>query len=236
MQTERDGQIVDWIGCMGAVGAEHVMRRFAVSRTVAYGRLNSLVRDGLLEHRAILYGRPGMYTASSAGLQWQGNQRFGKYKLSPGGFEHSWQVARAAVEIERGLPVGSSVLGEREIRAFELDEGRLLASARVGEVAGVPRLHRPDLAIVLPGEQIVSIEVELSIKSASRLAAICRGWARARHVAGVYYLATAAPARAVKRAVHATQTMDRIRVIDLVRAAELPAELQREPQTLSALT
>lgn len=233
MQTQRDGQIVDWIGRMGAVGAEHVMRHFALSRTVAYARLSSLVRDGLLEHHAILYARPGMYTASSAGLHWQHNQRLGKHKLSPGGFEHAWQVAWAAVEIERGFPSGSSLLGEREIRAFELDEGRPLASARVGEVAGVPRLHRPDLAIVLGDERIVAIEVELSVKAASRLAAICRGWGRARHLAGVYYLATAGPARAVNRAIRATQTIDRIRVLDLTAAADLPGELHWHERALA---
>jgi hypothetical protein len=61
----------------------------------------------------------------------------------------------------------------------------------------------------------VPIEVELSTKSASRLAAICRGWARARHINTVYYLATPRPARAVQRAIHATNTADRIRVLDL---------------------
>jgi hypothetical protein len=213
---------------MGAVGAEHTMRRFALSRSVAYTRLNSLVRDGLLEHHAILYARPGMYTASNEGLRWQGNQRLGKHALSPGGFEHAWQVARAAVEFALDLPAGSSVIGEREIRSFELDEGRLLASARVGEVAGAPRLHRPDLAIVLPDRRILSIEVELSVKSASRLAAICRGWARARHVDHIYYLATAAPARAVTRAVHATRTMDRIRVLALEETGLLVHDLSGE--------
>jgi hypothetical protein len=233
VQTERDGQIVDWIGRMGAVGAEHVMRRFAVSRTVAYARLNSLVRDGLLEHHAILYARPGMYTASNAGLRWQGNQRLGGHRLSPGGFEHAWQLVQAAVEIEGGLPAGSSLISEREIRAFELDEGKPLASAQVGEIAGAPRFHRPDLAVVCPDERVISIEVELSVKSASRLAAICRGWARARHVECVYYLAAAAPERAVTRAVRATHTIDRIRVIDLARAAQLAEDLRRESQALA---
>ncbi|HEX5310104.1 MAG TPA: hypothetical protein VFW38_13630 [Solirubrobacteraceae bacterium] len=89
MQTYRDGQIVDWIGRLGAAGAEHVMHSFAMSRTVAYDRLGSLVRDGLLDRHAILYARPGMYLATAAGLHWQGNQRLGRCSLSPGGFEHA---------------------------------------------------------------------------------------------------------------------------------------------------
>jgi hypothetical protein len=35
MQTHRDAEIVDWIGRLGAAGAEHVMSRFSLSRSVA---------------------------------------------------------------------------------------------------------------------------------------------------------------------------------------------------------
>jgi hypothetical protein len=42
MQTERDSQIVSWIGGLGAAGAEHVMSEFGMSRSIAYQRLNSL--------------------------------------------------------------------------------------------------------------------------------------------------------------------------------------------------
>lgn len=224
MQTDRDGRIVDWVGRLGAVGAEHAMRRFGMSRSVAYGRLNSLVRDGLLEHRLILYARPGLYVASSSGLRWQGNERLGKCSLSPGGFEHAWQVAQAAVEIERGLP-GWPVLSEREIRALEADGGRLLASAQVGRLADRPLLHRPDLAVLRPGGLVTAIEIELSVKSASRLAAICRGWGRARHVERVFYLAAPGPARAVARAVRATRVEDRVQVLALQEASSLTEAL-----------
>lgn len=224
MQTDRDGRIVDWVGRLGAVGAEHAMRRFEMSRSVAYGRLNSLVRDGLLEHRPILYARPGMYLASSAGLRWQGNERLGRCSLSPGGFEHAWQVARAAVEIERGLP-SWPVLSEREIRALEADGGELLASVQVGRVADRPLLHRPDLAVLRPGGLVTAVEIELSVKSASRLAAICRGWARARHVDRVFYLAAPGPARAVLRAVRATRAQDRVRVLALEETSSLTEAL-----------
>jgi hypothetical protein len=35
MHTGRDAEIVDWIGRLGAAGAEHVIGRFAMSRTRA---------------------------------------------------------------------------------------------------------------------------------------------------------------------------------------------------------
>lgn len=227
MQTYRDAKIVDWIGRLGAAGAEHAMRRFGISRSVAYDRLGSLVRDGLLERRAILYARPGMYVATAAGMHWQANQRLGRYSLSPAGFEHAWQVASAAVEIENSAR-DWHLRSEREIRADELDAGEPLASAQVGMLAERPMLHRPDLALTSPGGRVVCVEVELSVKSASRLAAICRGWTRARHIDHVYYLAAAGPARAVARAVRTTHADESISVIGLSEAAVLAEQLTSE--------
>ena len=74
MHTEKDGEIVAWIGRIGAAGAEQVMERFAMGRSWAYARLGRLVLTGLLEQRALLYRRPGLYIATAEGLRWQGLQ------------------------------------------------------------------------------------------------------------------------------------------------------------------
>ena len=214
MQTDRDGQIVGWIGGLGAASAEHVMRRFGMGRSVAYERLSSLVRDGLLEHRAVLFGKPGMFTATAAGLRWRGLERLGVAGLAPGSFEHTWQVADTAVELHRQLS-GWQVLSERELRAVEAESGELYASIQVGKAGNHARLHRPDLVLVSPSARVLPVEVEMSVKSSSRLSEICRGWARARHIDRVYYLAASAPARAVKRAVRAASASERVSVLEL---------------------
>jgi hypothetical protein len=67
VQTQRDGQIVDWLGRIGAAGAVYVRERFDMSRPRAYARLGSLMADRLLEHRAVLHGWPGMYSATASG-------------------------------------------------------------------------------------------------------------------------------------------------------------------------
>lgn len=225
MQTHRDAQIVDWIGRLGAAGAEHVMRQFQMSRSVTYQRLNSLTRDGLLEHHGVLYGRPGMYCATSAGLRWRDLGRLGVCRVRPGGFEHAWQVAQAAVELQACLP-GWGVVSERMIRSFEADRDRLFASAEIGWSGERPMLHRPDLALVSPEDElVVSIEIELSVKSAARLVTICRGWARARHLYGVYYLAAPGPGRAVKRAVETVRASEQISVLNIDQAHLLAAEV-----------
>jgi hypothetical protein len=86
----------------------------------------------------------------------------------------------------------------------------------VGELpGGRPALHRPDLAAVSADGRTVAVEVELSVKAPRRLATICRGYARARHLERVYYLAASAAGRAVGRAVAETRAGDRITVLAL---------------------
>lgn len=126
MQTERDSQIVGWIGGLGAAGAEHVMARFGMGRSWAYGRLRLLVRDGLLAQHRVLYGRPGLYVATRPGLRWRGQGGLGVYRVAPGAFEHAWQVAGVAVALAGGLP-SWRVLSDREIRWSERQEQELLA-------------------------------------------------------------------------------------------------------------
>jgi hypothetical protein len=227
MQTKKDGEIVGWIGRIGAAGAEHVMGRFTMRQSWAYARLSRLVWDGLLEQKTLLYRKPGLYIATAHGLGSAGLEQLGLYRVSSGGFEHAQEVASAAVALHAGLP-GWELLSERELRVEEGDRPELVASARLGELpGGRPALHRPDLALISPEGRTLAVEIELSIKAPRRLGAICRAWARARHVSHVYYLADAAPARAVSRAIAETRAGDRITVFPLQDAASL-IEAERE--------
>jgi hypothetical protein len=82
-------------------------------------------------------------------------------------------------------------------------------------------MHRPDLALLSPQGRVVAIEVELAVKVPTRLASICSGWTRARHVDAVYYLATPAAARAVGRAAKKVRAEERVKILPLGQTAEL---------------
>src|SRR5207237_5477139 len=114
-------------------------------------------------------------------------------RVSPANALHLIACAAVAAGLERCYP-DHSVMGERELRRQERARGAPLASARVGSgPAGEQPLHRPDLVLwpaAAGGGLPVAVEVELAVKAPRRLAAICRGWARCREVAGVLYLAT----------------------------------------------
>ncbi len=223
--TERDAQMVAWISGLGAAGAEHVRRRFDIgSISTAYRRLRLLTADGLLDHRTVLDGWPGVYSATREGMRWQGLEGQRVFKVKDGQFKHTWQVAHTAAELHCALP-GWEVIGERGILSIESDQDDLYASIRVAGRSGRKMLHRPDLALALPGVGVVAVEVELSVKAPPALNPICRSWARARHIDRVYYLALPKPARAVRKAVKATMAEDRIRVLDLDDIDTLVAEL-----------
>ena len=219
MLTERDLRIVGWIGGLGAAGGEHVAARFGMKRGEAYRRMAVMVRAGLLESRRLLYRRPGLYVATRQGLRCRGLDGLGLFRVGPASFQHAWEVAGAAAALTRGLP-GWQLLSERELRWDERERRELLGSVRVGSLVGAAApLHRPDLVLVAPGGRVVAVEVELSVKARSRLVVICRGWARARHLDAVYYLASRPAASAVARAVHETRAGDRITVLPLEQTA-----------------
>ncbi len=106
-------------------------------------------------------------------------------------------------------------MSERELRVAEGDEGKLLASVSSANCPGAPGLHRPDLALIGRDNRVLAVELELSIKAPRRLQAICRAYARSRHLAHVYYLATPAVQRAVSRAIAEVRAKDRVAVLAL---------------------
>jgi hypothetical protein len=105
-------------------------------------------------------------------------------------------------------------MGERELRREERAAGSALASASVGG-----SLHRPDI-VLWPGaaadERLpVAVEVELTVKAPRRLEDICRGWARARCVAGTLYLAAPEVQRPLSRAIERARAGERIALVGL---------------------
>jgi hypothetical protein len=202
LQTERDAQLVAWVGRMGGASAIQVSERFGMYPTNAHVRLRLMRKSGLLDHYRLLFNYPAMYTATRAGLRWQGLDTLSTYRLSLTRFVHAWHSTRVAVGLERAMP-DWQLLSEREIRAFERDRGELLTSVHLSRPEFRPVLHRADLALVSPSGGVAAIEVELSNKGQAALRKLCRARLRARHVAHVYYLADGAVKRSVERAVQA---------------------------------
>jgi len=138
--------------------------------------------------------------------------------VSIAGAQHLIACAHVAAALERGYPE-HAVIGERELRQRERAARAPIASAVLSRSSDRGRLlHRPDLVlwpVAGTQERPLAVEVELTIKAPRRLAEICRGWARSRHVEGVLYVAPGHVRRALARAIAVAQAEAQIAVVPL---------------------
>jgi hypothetical protein len=215
--TDRDRSVVCWIAAIGAARAQDVMARFGMGRTVAYRRLGELVAQRVLRAVRFSVAQP-LYVATREALAWAGLEDDEPAHVGIATARHWALCAQLAVVLERAERC--VVWGEPRLRAAERDAEQPIASAQLGTLPdGRARLRRPDLVLfprdgsALP----VAVEVELSVKAARRLQAICRAWARCRIVREVWYYAPAEVAGAVSRAVSVVHGEDAIRVLLLER-------------------
>jgi hypothetical protein len=211
-----------WAAGLGAITEEALADHLDVSAASARARLLAAERARLLERHRPLVGRPTLYTVTRSGLRAAGVSGLGPCCVSPSNTLHLIECAQVAAALERCYP-DHRVQGERDLRREEREHDRMLASAELG--AG--RRHRPDLVLWPSGPREgppVAVEVELTVKAPERLEAICRGWARARCVAGVLYIASPEAEPAVERAIERSHAHERVVVIPLTALPTRPIE------------
>jgi len=216
-RTEPDGAepgavIIAWIAGLGAVTAEALARERGWVPGAARARLSHLQRRGLLVAWRPLRDQPALYTVTRAGLRAAGVSGINPARVAAGGARHAVLCSLVAAELSHLYP-GRRVIGEAELRREERSAGGLLASAAPG--ARERATHRPDLALLAAGRRAIAVEIELTVKSPRRLAAICLAWARARHLDGVLYLATAGVRPALGHAIEQSRAGGRIHVVAL---------------------
>ncbi len=213
MQSVADVEIVDWIGRLGAASVEHVAARFGLEQDDVRERLSCLQQDGLLGYTQRRDDHRVLYWASTRGLSRCGLDRLDLWQSNPLGFDDALRIAQVAAELARGLP-DWQVLSAREIAAIEAASGEPYASARVSQ-DGRWTTHLPALVLSSPLARVIPVEVQPRLGTVSSLLAVCRGWARARHVSRVYWLAQHRPGLAVRRAVREALATDRVMVLGL---------------------
>jgi hypothetical protein len=218
MLTDRDLKILEWIGRQGVVRAEHVMTRFGMGRSATYRRLAQLLDYGLLRRHRLLYNDGGLLAATPEGLKAAGLHQLRPARIALAQIPHMVLSATLAAQLEPRLE-DQRLLTDREHRAAENAAGHPLGSAILGPGDnGHSRLHRPDFVLASNGgEQLVAIELELTLKTRARLERTLRGYVRNHNVAAVRYHAPRPVAEALQRAARITGTED------ILELAPLPA-------------
>lgn len=214
---DRDQELVRLVGRHGAMTIEQAQQGMGAGRTVTYRHFARCEDAGLVERLRIV-GLGSVLRATRDGLRYAGLP-LPLARISPGNVKHLLRCTSVAIEV--GETFGYDVvLTEREILAAEAIEERPIASAKVGQQRGRPRMHRADLA-VLTEQGTIAIEVELTPKTPRRLEAIIRAW-RMAIVAGTlaevrYLCAPGQTQRAIERAVARVRAEDFISVTELSR-------------------
>jgi Phage integrase family/IclR helix-turn-helix domain len=93
--TERDREMIAFAGRHRGAEGQQVAGRFGMHVSNAHRHLDGLVRCGLLEHRRLLHGRPGIYLATRAGLEMVG------IDLPPGAARPAQLRARCRARVAR---------------------------------------------------------------------------------------------------------------------------------------
>jgi hypothetical protein len=192
-----------WTTRLGAITPEALAEREQISTAEAQQRLDEAVRLGFLEKHSVLVGYSELYAATPSGRRlarkhvvagrYPYPEGLRSYRVTIGGARHTIACASVVAALERGYP-GHRVIGEREMQRDESRQGRRLGSIDIPRW-GQTRSHVPDILIWPPSRSEdsaplpIAVEIELVSKSKDVRTAICRAWARARHIEMALYYA-----------------------------------------------
>src|SRR6266568_3281663 len=183
--TNRDLDILGWIGTHGVVTPAQVARHFfsrddgEIGQWAAYRRLRKLEQLGLIRQDRTFWKEPNVLRLTGAGA------RLAPIDLRPAKLvlaelRHSLALADLVEELLAKSPKSTVVLTERQLR---IERRQDLADGR--RQPGKGRI--PD-ALFVRGEQTVAIELDLTPKRTRDMEAILRGYRQERYDRVIWYV------------------------------------------------
>jgi hypothetical protein len=207
--TERDEAIVRFVGLQVGAEARQISAWQGMDRAHVFRRCKRLVELGLLRQERVVHGRPGLYVATKAGLDFAG-VGLPPAKINLWSYEHAVELVWLYIDLWREFGAGR-VATERAIRSNEF--GNAWAAERAWEHyrprfalagRGGPRsLYFPDLVVEegAPDGRTLFVELELSVKSSERRRQLVRDYCDASQVGRVRYYAAGAAFAAMRRTI-----------------------------------
>jgi len=193
-----------------------------VSQGAAAKRLARLQSGGLVHYERIFHGAPAAVWITRRGLD-AIEHRLPQPRLDLRGYRHDvgvgwlWLAARAGAFGEL-----TGLVADREMRAADARAAFAGRPVQFGVGLGLlgshgqPQRHYPDLMLDTGGGHRVAVELELTTKSARRMARIMTGYASDASVDAVLYLV---PTRALGQVV--TDAARRAGISDLVHVQRI---------------
>lgn len=163
--TERDIEIVRWLGRHRLATAEQVAKRFGMHRSKSYQRLKVAVDAGLVRHELGVRSCR-LYLATRAGLSLAGLD-LPVATVSAASCAHDLALVDIAILLE--MQPNRRLISERELRRSDEDAVRRL-QLKTFNNGDEPRAQWPDMVVVdYEKRTITAFEIELSLKKSSRI-------------------------------------------------------------------
>lgn len=207
--TDRDEAIVRFAGLQVAVEARQIAAWQQMDKAHVFRRCKRLVELGLLRQERLVHGRPGLYLATRAGLEFA-ELELPVARLNLWSYAHALELVWLHIDLEREFGP-DRILTERQVRtlesraAWEAERSYERHRPRYALAgSGGPRsLHFSDLVVEdgAPGGGMLFVELELSVKAAERRREIVRAYVRGSHVERVRYYAAREALAAMRRTV-----------------------------------
>lgn len=170
MLTERDLAILRWINGHGIADARKVSEKFAIYQQKTYLRLKRLVDAGLLKHERILFGKPGVYYLTKAGVEASGSELTVINKVVLSTMEHDLKLVDLSIFLEKER-------GGKWVTAREIMLHKVTSAKNKIERLKLLKTRTAD-GLLVTEEQTFAVELELTMKSQQRLKKIIEDYAR----------------------------------------------------------
>ena len=186
---ERDIEILQWVNGFGFASADQIRQFMKVGNTAAYVRIKKLVEGGYLSRERILHGQARIHKVTKKGILASGDAVLPLKYVNLGTFRHDFKLVDLGLMLEE--QTGGSFQPDRRIRH---DEG----------LSGVGQLgHIADGYLHMGEDKPIAIELELSVKSRTRIQSIINGYGGNLGVKEVwYYTDQMNVVRAIEKAAH----------------------------------
>lgn len=159
--TRRDLEMVEWLARLLGASIDLIRRRFSMGQSQAYLRLKVLRESGLVDRRAVLAGRPALFSVRAR-------------ELGPSTYEHAVAVASLVADLElRGARVATDV----ELRGVRNSQSLLMPLDPTALETFIGCRRTPDVVERLDQGGLGAYELELSSKGRARREAILTQYA-----------------------------------------------------------
>lgn len=171
--TKRDLNILKFINDMGFCEMPQICKKFGMRKSIGYRLMKRLLNANLVQHNRLFYGEHGVLHLTVKGAAYTDLPAIDK--IPEGRYYHQITLTDVYIKLSQLYP-DASWISERQLKYEKFNTGQL---GKTG--------HISDGILVLPDDKKIAIEVELNMKSKSRIQKILKDYGTQLAIKEVWY-------------------------------------------------